>query len=104
MRRTKWRMLMIRLQSYLVSLIGPATDATLAPGPFWIVAAGVNEARRAVHDAVSLPTRVGTLPVSDRTPWLLAELSTCEARECPFVLRPGVVVDAKGKPLWPDVA
>jgi hypothetical protein len=92
-----------RLARYLVPLdrSDPSWAASTVRTGLWYGGQSESAARRRTAEATALavPHRPGSLALG--SPWLHARLASCELRECPFELRPGVVVDENGEPVDP---
>jgi hypothetical protein len=90
-------------RAYYLAPIDPADPSweasTIRSIGLWVAGLTDSEARRRAAHATALAVRHSPGSIDRGPPWLHPDLAICELGECPFPLRPGLVVDEMGKPV-----
>jgi hypothetical protein len=76
-------------------------EASTARTVLWVLAENENEARELAKQATFFASRLEPGVFNRGSPWIFAELATCEPVEAPFPLEPRVVVGPDGRALNP---
>ncbi len=95
------------MQAFLltpVELPGACWETSTVRAPLWVLAVDEQAARRCAVEAtvIAFINKREIPSPALGSPWSHAHLATCEPRECPFDLRPGVVVNEHREPVAPE--